>query len=83
MIESIIARCTEPNEVIVNIDDAEAFGWEFDEFAMEQPLKKSKKAKAVKPVTVAPPVEEVDDAMPTWMADEVGECFGDDAVWTA
>ena len=83
MIESLIARCTEPNEVIVNIDNAEAFGWEFDEYAMEQPLKNVKKVKAAKPVTVAPPAVEVDDAMPTWMADEVGECFADDAVWSA
>ena len=83
MIEGLIARCTEDNEVIVNIDDAEAFGWEFDEFAMEQPLKKIKKVKPAKPVAVAPPAVEVDDTMPTWMVDEVGECFGDDAVWSA
>lgn len=83
MIESIIGRTTSAGEVIVNIDDAETFGWEFDEFAMEQPLKNVKKVKAAKPVTVASPAVEVDDAMPTWMADEVGECFSDDAVWSA
>jgi len=83
MIEGLIARCTEDNECIVNIDGAVACGWEFDEFAMEQPNRNIKKVKAAKPVTVAPPVEEVDDSMPTWMTDEVGECFGDDTVWTA
>ena len=89
MIEGLIARCTEDNECIVNIDDAEAFGWEFDEFATFTPAKPTKlgkaqaarQAAASKRPVVAPPVEEVDDAMPSWMADEMGECFGDDAVW--
>ncbi len=49
MIERIIARCTEDNEVIVNIDDAEAFGWEFDEFAMETPKKSKTPKKPKKP----------------------------------
>ena len=46
MIEGLIARCTEPNEVIVSIDNAEAMGWEFDEFAMELPKKSRTKAVA-------------------------------------
>jgi hypothetical protein len=49
MIESLIARCTEDNEVIVNIDDAEAMGWEFDEFAMELPKSARKRGKAPAP----------------------------------
>jgi len=80
---SIEARVRGADEMIVSIDAAERCGWEFDEYAIIIPLKNIKKAKAPKPVVVAPPVEEVDDAMPSWMADEMGECFGDDAVWTA
>tara|TARA_R110002110_G_scaffold174831_2_gene378106 strand:+ start:846 stop:1433 length:588 start_codon:yes stop_codon:yes gene_type:complete len=80
---SLEARVRDVNEMVISIDQAEACGWEFDEFATFTPSKNIKKAKAPKPVTVTPPVEEVDDAMPSWMADEVGECFADDAVWTA
>ncbi len=80
--ERLEALIREADEVIVSIDHAEACGWEFDEYATYTPLKKIKKAKAPKPVVVAQPVEETDDAMPSWMADEMGECFKDDSVWT-
>jgi len=83
MIEGLIARCTEDNEVIVNIDDAEAFGWEFDEFAMETPKKSKTRGKAPKPVAPKP-VSNVgtveDPEMADWMVAEMNECFGE--YWT-
>lgn len=84
MIESLIARCTEPNEVIVSIDTAEAFGWEFDEFAMELPKKSRTKAKAPAPRPPKKPVSNVgtieDAARPDWLVAELNETFGND--WT-
>ena len=84
MIESLIARCTEDNEVIVNIDDAEAFGWEFDEFAMELPKSERKRGKAPAPRPPKKPVATVgtveDDARPDWLVAELNETFGD--MWT-
>jgi hypothetical protein len=84
MIEGLIARCTEDNECIVNIDDAEAFGWEFDEYAMEQPLKNTKKAKAPKPRAPKPVPSKVgtieDASKPDWLVAEMNECFGE--YWT-
>ena len=84
MIEGLIARCTEPNEVIVNIDDAEAFGWEFDEFAMELPKKSKTRAKAPAPRPFKKPASNVgtleDPSKPDWLVAEMNECFGD--MWT-
>jgi hypothetical protein len=84
MIESLIARCTEDNEVIVNIDDAEAFGWEFDEFAMEAPKKTKTRGKAPAPRPPKKPVSNVgtleDAARPDWLVAELNETFGND--WT-
>jgi hypothetical protein len=84
MIESLIARCTEANEVLVNIDDAEAFGWEFDEFAMELPKSERKRGKAPAPRLPKKPVSTVgaveDPAMEDWMVAEMNECFGE--YWT-
>ena len=84
MIEGLIARCTEDNEVIVNIDDAEAFGWEFDEFAMELPKKSKTRGKAPKPRAPKPVPSNVgtveDPAMEDWMVAEMNECFGE--YWT-
>ena len=84
MIEGLIARCTEPNEVIVNIDDAEAFGWEFDEFAMELPKKTKTRGKAPAPRPPKKPVSNVgtieDAARPDWLVAELNETFGD--MWT-
>ena len=84
MIEGLIARCTEANEVIVNIDDAEAMGWEFDEFAMELPKKSRTKAKAPAPRPFKAPASKVgtleDDSRPDWLVAELNETFGND--WT-
>ena len=79
MIEGLIARCTEPNEVIVSIDNAEAMGWEFDEFAMELPKKATKRAVAPKPVIArkAEVVELEDDTRPDWIVAEMNACYGD------
>jgi len=79
MIEGLIARCTEDNECIVNIDGAEGFGWEFDTFAMEQPKRATKKASAPKPVVArkAEVVELEDDTRPDWIVAEMNACFGD------
>jgi hypothetical protein len=84
MIEGLIARCTEDNEVIVNIDDAEAMGWEFDEFAMELPKSARKRGKAPAPRLPKKPVSNVgtveDAARPDWLVAELNETFGND--WT-
>ncbi len=84
MIEGLIARCTEPNEVIVSIDNAEAMGWEFDEFAMELPKKSRSKAKAPAPRPFQAPASKVgtleDEARPDWLVAELNETFGND--WT-
>ena len=84
MIEGLIARCTEDNEVIVNIDTAEAMGWEFDEFAMELPKKSRSKAKAPAPRPFQAPASKVgtleDEARPDWLVAELNETFGND--WT-
>ncbi len=84
MIEGLIARCTEDNEVIVNIDNAEAFGWEFDEFAMETPKKSKTRGKAPAPRPFKKPASNVgtleDDARPDWLVAELNETFGND--WT-
>tara|TARA_R110002110_G_scaffold4191_2_gene21747 strand:- start:1914 stop:2534 length:621 start_codon:yes stop_codon:yes gene_type:complete len=77
---SIEASVREADEMIVSIDHAERCGWEFDEFATFTPQKTVKKAKAPKPV-VAP--RHAENAMPSWMEEEMGECFKDDAVWTS
>ena len=84
MIEGLIARCTEANEVIVNIDTAEAFGWEFDEYATYTPKKTITKGKAPKPRAPKPAVSNVgtleDDARPDWLVAELNETYGND--WT-
>jgi len=84
MIEGLIARCTEPNEVIVSIDNAEAMGWEFDEFAMELPKSARKRGKAPAPRPFKKPASNVgtleDPSKPDWLVAEMNECFGD--MWT-
>ena len=84
MIEGLIARCTEPNEVIINIDGAEAIGWEFDEFAMELPKSARKRGKAPAPRPFKKPASNVgtveDPSKPDWLVAEMNECFGD--MWT-
>lgn len=84
MIEGLIARCTEDNEVIVNIDGAEDCGWEFDEFAMELPKSARKRGKAPAPRPFKKPASNVgtieDPTKPDWLVAEMNECFGD--MWT-
>ena len=84
MIEGLIARCTEANEIIVNIDGAEANGWEFDEFAMELPKSARKRGKAPAPRPFKKPASNVgtleDPSKPDWLVAEMNECFGD--MWT-
>jgi len=84
MIEGLIARCTEANEVIVNIDGAEDCGWEFDEFAMELPKSARKRGKAPAPRPFKKPASNVgtleDPSKPDWLVAEMNECFGD--MWS-
>ncbi len=84
MIEGLIARCTEANEIIVNIDGAEDCGWEFDEFAMELPKSARKRGKAPAPRPFKKPASNVgtleDPSKPDWLVAEMNECFGD--MWT-
>ena len=77
---SVEARIREPNEIIINIDDAERFGWEFDEYATQPVLKKVLKEKAPK---ARPPKQEPsrvgtleDPSRPDWLVAEMNECYG-------
>ena len=76
------ARIREPNEIIINIDDAERFGWEFDEYATQPVLKKTLKEKAPKPsVAQAVEVVELEDASrPDWLVAEMNACYGDNWI---
>ena len=82
--ESVMSRCRRANEMLVNIDNAEAFGWQFDEFAMELPKSERKRGKAPAPRPQPKPVSRVgtleDDARPDWLVAELNETFGND--WT-
>jgi hypothetical protein len=79
---SVEARIREPNEIIINIDDAERFGWEFDEYARLPVLKKVLKEKAPKPaVTQVTEVVELEDASrPDWLVAEMNACYGDNWI---
>jgi len=79
---SVEARIREPNEIIINIDDAERFGWEFDEYATQPVLKKTLKEKAPKPsVAQAAEVVELEDASrPDWLVAEMNACYGDNWI---
>jgi len=84
MIETVIARCTEANEIIVNIDDAEACGWEFDEYCVVAEKVERKRGKAPAPRLPKAAPSKVgtleDDARPDWLVAELNETFGD--MWT-
>jgi hypothetical protein len=81
---SIEARVRDVNEMLVNIDGAEAIGWEFDEFATFTPKKETKRAKAPAPRPFKKPASNVgtleDPTKPDWLVAEMNECFGD--MWT-
>ena len=80
--ESIISRTRGANEVIVGIDNAEASGWEFDEYAMELPKSQRKRGKAPAPRAPKKPASRVgtleDPSRPDWLVAEMNECFGND-----
>ena len=82
--KSIMSRVRKANEMLVGIDNAEACGWEFDEYATYKPLKNIKKAKAPKPTAPKPEPSKVgtieDPEMADWMVAEMNECFGE--YWT-
>ena len=81
---SIEQRVRGADEMVVSIDGAEAYGWEFDEYAEFTPKKNIKKAKAPKPVAPKPEPSKVgtieDPEMADWMVAEMNECFGE--YWT-
>ena len=78
------ARVRDANEMLVNIDNAEACGWEFDEYATFTPKRNITKAKAPKPRAPKPEPTKVgtleDPSKPDWLVAEMNECFGE--YWT-
>ena len=82
--ESVMSRCRRANELLVNIDDAEAFGWEFDEYATYIPKRKVTKGKAPAPRPQKQEPSRVgtleDPSRPDWLVAEMNECFGN--TWT-
>ena len=82
--ESLIGRTRGANEMIVNIDAAEASGWEFDEYLVERPKSERKRGKAPAPRLPKKPASNVgtleDPTKPDWLVAEMNECFGD--MWT-
>ena len=84
MQESIISRTRGGSEMLVNIDAAEASGWEFDEYMTERPASERKRGKAPAPRPFKKPASNVgtleDPTKPDWLVAEMNECFGD--MWT-
>ena len=85
MIDSIIARTVGANEMLVNLDVAEASGWEFDEYCTATPRPALRRAEAPAPRPRKQEPSRVgsleDDARPDWLVAELNETFGD--YWTA
>ena len=85
MIDSIIARTVGANEMLVNLDKAEASGWEFDEYCTTTPRPALRRAEAPAPRPRKQEPSRVgsleDDARPDWLVAELNETFGD--YWTA
>ena len=79
--ESAISRTRGANEMIVNIDAAEASGWEFDEYLVERPKSERKRGKAPAPRLPKKAPSKVgtleDPTKPDWLVAEMNECFGD------
>ena len=82
--ESVMSRARGVNEMLVNIDAAEACGWEFDEYLTERPASERKRGKAPAPRPFKKPASNVgtleDPTKPDWLVAEMNECFGD--MWT-
>ena len=82
--ESIVSRCRGANEMLVAIDGAEAIGWEFDEYLVSTPSRKTRRGKAPAPRPYQKPASRVgtleDPTKPDWLVAEMNECFGDS--WT-
>ena len=82
--ESVLSRCRAANEMLVSIDNAEASGWEFDEYLVERPASERKRGKAPAPRPFKKPASRVgtleDPTKPDWLVAEMNECFGD--MWT-
>ena len=82
--ESVLSRCRAANEMLVSIDNAEASGWEFDEYLVERPASERKRGKAPAPRPFKKPASNVgtleDPTKPDWLVAEMNECFGD--MWT-
>ena len=82
--ESRISRTRRSNEMLVSIDNAEAFGWEFDEYATYTPKRKITKGKAPAPRPQKQEPSRVgtleDPSRPDWLVAEMNECFGN--TWT-
>ncbi len=77
----IEARVRDVNEMVVGIDGAEAFGWEFDEYAMELPKSARKRGKAPAPRQFKAAPSKVgtleDPCRPDWLVAELNETYGD------
>ena len=82
--ESIMSRCRGANEMLVAIDGAETNGWEFDEYLVSTPSRKTTRGKAPAPRPYQKPASRVgtleDPTKPDWLVAEMNECFGD--MWT-
>ena len=82
--ESIMSRCRGANEMLVALDGAEAIGWEFDEYLVSTPSRKTLRGKAPAPRPYQKPASRVgtleDPTKPDWLVAEMNECFGD--MWT-
>ena len=82
--ESVMSRARGVNEMLVSIDNAEACGWEFDEYLTERPKSERKRGKAPAPRPFKKPASNVgtleDPTKPDWLVAEMNECFGD--MWT-
>ena len=82
--ESIMSRCRGANEMLVALDGAEAIGWEFDEYLVSTPSRKTLRGKAPAPRPQPKPASRVgtleDPTKPDWLVAEMNECFGD--MWT-
>ena len=82
--ESVMSRCRAQDEMLVALDGAEDVGWEFDEYLVSTPSRKTLRGKAPAPRPYQKPASRVgtleDPTKPDWLVAEMNECFGD--TWT-